>query len=192
MTLAASEGATDQLVNPTPTSPAARIGTCSHHAGAVAAAQSKLHCDVIVIARPGCRRRPIGGSMRRILAWVVLSAFLSGAISASPQGLAQVNGPEEQTAEFAQLFKGRYQAQDLTDQIVLAERALKAGARSTPLAFPGGEGGGADWANTQNSLGVTYQHRTRGDRADNMEKAIASFEQALTIFTQESEPLNWV
>lgn len=50
----------------------------------------------------------------------------------------------------------------------------------------------ADWANTQNSLGVTYQHRTRGDRADNIEKAIASFEQALTIFTQESEPLNWV
>jgi tetratricopeptide (TPR) repeat protein len=48
-----------------------------------------------------------------------------------------------------------------------------------------------DWATTQNNLGTAYQDRIRGDRADNLEKAIAAHEAALTIRTREALPQDW-
>jgi membrane-associated protease RseP (regulator of RpoE activity) len=45
-----------------------------------------------------------------------------------------------------------------------------------------------EWAQTQNQLGIAYWSRTGGDRADNLEKAIAAYEAALTVRTREGLP----
>ncbi|MFM6269651.1 MAG: hypothetical protein ACKPFA_24590, partial [Dolichospermum sp.] len=47
-----------------------------------------------------------------------------------------------------------------------------------------------DWAGTQNNLALAYINRIRGEKADNLEMAIASYHNALTIDTKESDPLN--
>jgi hypothetical protein len=44
------------------------------------------------------------------------------------------------------------------------------------------------WATTQDNLGAAYQDRIRGDRADNLEKAIAYLEASLTVRTREALP----
>lgn len=47
-----------------------------------------------------------------------------------------------------------------------------------------------NWAETQNNLGITYLERTGGDRADNLKRAIYSFQNALQIYTRPSFPEN--
>ena len=42
------------------------------------------------------------------------------------------------------------------------------------------------WSDTQNKLAIAYEERIRGDRADNVEKAIAAYEQSLTVRTSRS------
>ena len=64
----------------------------------------------------------------------------------------------------------------------LIEEALTVFTRE---AFP------QDWALTQNSLGLAYGKRLRGERADNQEKAIAHYEAALTVYTREAFPREW-
>jgi hypothetical protein len=46
-----------------------------------------------------------------------------------------------------------------------------------------------EWARTQGNLANAYRNRIRGDPADNLEKAIATFEAALTVFTREALPV---
>ncbi len=46
-----------------------------------------------------------------------------------------------------------------------------------------------DWAATQNSLAIAYSERIRGDKAENLEQAIASYHNALKIWTKEADPL---
>jgi hypothetical protein len=41
---------------------------------------------------------------------------------------------------------------------------------------------------TQNNLGIAYADLPTGDRAENFRKAVASFENALKIFTASSFP----
>jgi tetratricopeptide (TPR) repeat protein len=48
-----------------------------------------------------------------------------------------------------------------------------------------------DWATIQNSLGITYCDRIRGERADNLETAITCFQQALKVFTFATFPYDW-
>jgi len=52
-------------------------------------------------------------------------------------------------------------------------------------AFP------ALWAMTQNNLGIAYEARVQGSRAENIEAAIKAYEAALTVFTREAFPQNW-
>lgn len=47
------------------------------------------------------------------------------------------------------------------------------------------------WAATQIFLGHAYQARVLGDGADNLEKAIAAYEAALTVHTREAMPVDW-
>ncbi|PSB00594.1 CHAT domain-containing protein [Merismopedia glauca] len=47
------------------------------------------------------------------------------------------------------------------------------------------------WAMTQNNLANTYANRIRGDQAENLERAIESYQNALTIYTQTAFPENW-
>jgi len=48
-----------------------------------------------------------------------------------------------------------------------------------------------DWAGTQNNLANAYYYRIRGDKADNLEKAIAAFTEALKVRTFEAFPQDW-
>jgi CHAT domain-containing protein len=47
------------------------------------------------------------------------------------------------------------------------------------------------WAAAQNNLGSAYRTRTRGDRAENREKAILHLEAALSVFTREAFAHEW-
>ena len=48
-----------------------------------------------------------------------------------------------------------------------------------------------DWARTQNNLGVAYWERIHGDRAENLERAIAAYQAALTVRTRDEFPEDW-
>jgi tetratricopeptide (TPR) repeat protein len=52
-------------------------------------------------------------------------------------------------------------------------------------AFPQG------WADTQNNLAATYINRIRGEKAENLEKAIAACQEALKVFTFDAFPQYW-
>ncbi|MHC5831622.1 MAG: tetratricopeptide repeat protein, partial [Nostoc sp.] len=54
----------------------------------------------------------------------------------------------------------------------------------TRSAFP------VDWATTQNNLGTAYGDRIKGERAENIESAIAAFNQALEVYTRSAFPQN--
>ncbi len=48
------------------------------------------------------------------------------------------------------------------------------------------------WALIQLNLGAAYQMRLRGEKGDNLEKAIVAYEQALLIFSKEDKlPIEW-
>ena len=53
------------------------------------------------------------------------------------------------------------------------------------------EPGSENWGGTQNNLGEAYRLRIRGERADNLEKAIASYTTALQVLTHEAFPKYW-
>ncbi|MEG5000271.1 CHAT domain-containing protein, partial [Microcoleus sp. B4-D4] len=55
----------------------------------------------------------------------------------------------------------------------------------TREAFP------QDWANTQNNLATAYCGRIRGEKADNLEKAIFAYQAALEVRTREAFPQDW-
>ncbi|MEH2150877.1 CHAT domain-containing protein, partial [Nostoc sp.] len=55
----------------------------------------------------------------------------------------------------------------------------------TRSAFP------VDWAMTQNNLGAAYGDRILGERADNIELAIAAFSAALEVRTRSAFPVDW-
>lgn len=47
------------------------------------------------------------------------------------------------------------------------------------------------WATTQFSLGAAYQRRLRGNRVDNIERAMEAFREALAVFTPKSYSRSW-
>jgi predicted LPLAT superfamily acyltransferase len=44
---------------------------------------------------------------------------------------------------------------------------------------------------TQNNLGEAYRNRIRGEKAENIELAIASYTAALTVYTRDAFPEKW-
>jgi hypothetical protein len=44
---------------------------------------------------------------------------------------------------------------------------------------------------TQNNLGIAYRNRIRGEKAENIELAIASFTAALSVYTRDAFPEYW-
>ncbi|MEP0834443.1 tetratricopeptide repeat protein [Microcoleus sp. AS-A8] len=47
------------------------------------------------------------------------------------------------------------------------------------------------WGVAQNNLGCAYRDRIRGDRAQNLEQAIACYQRALQVRTPETVPTDW-
>uniref|UniRef100_UPI0008F9C1D5 CHAT domain-containing protein n=1 Tax=Geitlerinema sp. PCC 9228 TaxID=111611 RepID=UPI0008F9C1D5 len=47
------------------------------------------------------------------------------------------------------------------------------------------------WAMTQNNLGPAYSNRIQGDKAQNLEHAIACYQQALQVRTRDAFPQDW-
>jgi CHAT domain-containing protein len=47
------------------------------------------------------------------------------------------------------------------------------------------------WERSQSNLGKAYRKRINGDPADNVERAIASHEAALTLWTRDTYPVEW-
>ena len=48
-----------------------------------------------------------------------------------------------------------------------------------------------DWARTQYNLALAYHNRIRGDKAENLEQAIAGYTEALKVYTFEAFPQRW-
>ena len=44
---------------------------------------------------------------------------------------------------------------------------------------------------TQHNLGAAYIYKIRRDKAQNIEAAIAAFQQALLVYTQTDFPMEW-
>ncbi|XZN93094.1 MAG: CHAT domain-containing protein [Microcoleus sp.] len=53
------------------------------------------------------------------------------------------------------------------------------------------EPGSEKFAQTQNNLAIAYRNRIKGEKAENIEVAIASYTAALTIYTPEAFPEKW-
>jgi CHAT domain-containing protein len=53
------------------------------------------------------------------------------------------------------------------------------------------EPGSENWAMTQNNLAAAYTYRIRGEKAENIELAIASCTAALTVYTRDAFPEDW-
>jgi hypothetical protein len=48
-----------------------------------------------------------------------------------------------------------------------------------------------DWARIQNGLGNAYWERIRGERAENLETAIACYQEAFKVYTFAAFPKDW-
>ncbi|MEG3897976.1 MULTISPECIES: CHAT domain-containing protein [unclassified Microcoleus] len=51
--------------------------------------------------------------------------------------------------------------------------------------------GSEKWATTQHNLAAAYSHRIRGEKAENIELAIASYTAALSVRTRDAFPQDW-
>jgi tetratricopeptide (TPR) repeat protein len=51
--------------------------------------------------------------------------------------------------------------------------------------------GSPDWAKTQNNLGTAWNNLPTGDRGENLAKAIACYQTALTVYTRDAAPAEW-
>ncbi|MCS6792192.1 MAG: tetratricopeptide repeat protein [Oscillatoriaceae bacterium SKW80] len=47
------------------------------------------------------------------------------------------------------------------------------------------------WAGTQNNLAVAYSDRVKGNRLENLERAITCYEKALKVYTLDAFPQEW-
>lgn len=88
-----------------------------------------------------------------------------------------------------------YTARRLGDRGENLERAIAAYEAALPV-FESGKARGdswavEQWAATQSNLASAYGGRVHGDRAGNLERAIAACQAALTVFTRASYPGRW-
>jgi len=126
--------------------------------------------------------------MRRGLASVVVSLFLGAAAWCVPQASAQQAANPEADA-FAGLFQQYQQAADPEERIALGERllTLEPALTTWPLDVARDQVKAELWF----GLGSAYVARSRGVRADNLEKGIARLETVLAVWTREADAQSW-
>jgi CHAT domain-containing protein len=96
---------------------------------------------------------------------------------------------KQQVETFAQVYERWRQVQDVEEKIALTKQALamEPGLTTWPLQNSRERTKG----NLLFSLGNAYANRIHGDRADNWENAISSYNAALNIFTRERFSKDW-
>ena len=97
--------------------------------------------------------------------------------------------PAEISAAFSNLYRSWQAADDVEEGIVLAEQLLAAepSLKAWPLQAARSDVRRELWFN----LGYAYQTRSSGDRAGNLEKAVAAYQAALNLTTQSEQPQEW-
>jgi CHAT domain-containing protein len=125
--------------------------------------------------------------MRRILVCILLGALVI-AIAAAPQALAQSDDTAK-AAEFARLWERLHQPWEPAQRITLSEQALQleSDLRQWPLTLARDE----VRARLLWLLADGYEEWRGGERADNLERAIATYEQALHILTRARSAQAW-
>ena len=122
----------------------------------------------------------------RLLVALLLVAFIWGGPT---RATAQTAPGEAPAAEVADLLERWQQAQTAEERISVGERLIALESQSGVLSK--GADRPAAKADVYFVLGSAYTERADGVRADNLEKAIAHLESALTLWTREAEPQNW-
>jgi tetratricopeptide (TPR) repeat protein len=88
------------------------------------------------------------------------------------------------SCEYSLAFGQQNMSANLQETIELYEKAAK--------GYEGPEEQNeTKWAMTQNNLGRAYRALPTGDRAANLRKAIAAYEGALQVYTENHFPVNW-
>jgi CHAT domain-containing protein/tetratricopeptide (TPR) repeat protein len=107
----------------------------------------------------------------------------------APRAWAEPAAEQQKAAELADLFQRWRETQDAEEKIALGERALLLEPKLSLWTFNIARDSlkGELWF----GLGSAYASRALGVRAENLEKSIAHFESALTVFTREADPQNW-
>src|SRR5262245_49624248 len=129
--------------------------------------------------------------MWRKLACTLAGSVLIGAIGLPIWVLAQELQTEQKrrAAEFVRLYERLEQAQEAEEKLAIGERllALEGALKDWPLPHAREGVKGVLWL----VLGSAYANRTSGDRSENLEKAIAAYRAAQTVFTREFIPREW-
>ena len=127
--------------------------------------------------------------MWRPLVCLIMGVCCAVAPWLMPPALAQRATADQQANEFARLYERWQQSRDPEQKIALAEQALKLepGLNGWPLRAPRARVKG----DLLFGLGSSYFNRRQGQRADNLEQAVAHFEAALGVFTREALPQDW-
>ena len=53
------------------------------------------------------------------------------------------------------------------------------------------DAGSSKWAQTLHAMATTFRYRVRGERADNLKRALRLYRKALTVRTEKDHPLEW-
>jgi CHAT domain-containing protein len=129
--------------------------------------------------------------MPHISVRVLLALFLTTPVWSVPHVLAQQDpsAQESMAAEFARVWQRLLDVQNAEEQIALADKALKLEPelQQWPLSVGREEGRARLWR----WQGLGHEKATSGDRAENLDRAIAAYTQALQILTPERSAQDW-
>jgi CHAT domain-containing protein/Tfp pilus assembly protein PilF len=135
----------------------------------------------------------IVGAKDKAIADLSAALRLDPSHQASKDALSRLNaasGPQQQIVdEFSRVLQRTQQTADHEQRITLAQEALKLEPRVSPWPFQ---------ATRELVKGELYFHiagshdrRQQGNRADNVESAIAAYEQVLAFWKRETHPRGW-
>ena len=128
--------------------------------------------------------------MRRVVVWTLLIIVLAATAGPVPRVIAQEEGRQQQkAAEFNRLWQRLQQASEPEERIAVVERALQLESEldRLPLTIPRDEARARMWWWRADS----YAQWPRGERSENVERAIENYQQALQVLTHTKSPIDW-
>lgn len=112
----------------------------------------------------------------------------------------QAGRPDKSIGPYEQAMALRPDDVKARNHLMLAHLFARLGnvASNRKRAIELGEGtlkltpaGSADWAMTQNNIGLAWSRLPTGDISENLRNAITYYDRALTVYTKESHPEEW-